>query len=65
VLLISHRLGSARLADRILVLAGGQISETGTHAELLAAGGHYAMLYHTQAAWYQVTTDDRRPTTDR
>jgi ATP-binding cassette subfamily B protein len=53
VLLISHRLGSARLADRILVLAGGQISESGTHAELLARGGHYAILYRTQAAWYQ------------
>jgi ATP-binding cassette, subfamily B, bacterial len=52
-LLISHRLGSARLADRILVLAGGRIVESGTHAELLASGGHYATLYRVQAEWYQ------------
>jgi ATP-binding cassette, subfamily B, bacterial len=53
VLLISHRLGSARLADRILVLAGGRMIEAGTHAELLASDGHYATLYRVQAAWYQ------------
>jgi ATP-binding cassette subfamily B protein len=53
VLLISHRLGAARLADRILVLQRGRIAEAGTHAELLAAGGHYAQLYRLQAAWYQ------------
>lgn len=52
VLLISHRLGSARLADRILVLEGGQIVEDGTHEQLLAAGGPYAALYQMQAAWY-------------
>jgi ATP-binding cassette subfamily B protein len=52
-LLISHRLGSARLADRILVLAGGRMVEAGTHAELLAVGGHYAALYRAQAGWYQ------------
>jgi ABC-type multidrug transport system fused ATPase/permease subunit len=33
------RLGSARLADRILVLAGGRIAEKGTHAELMQRGG--------------------------
>ena len=38
--------------------------ETGTHTELLASGGHYAMLYHTQAAWYRAN-DHRPPTTDR
>jgi ATP-binding cassette subfamily B protein len=42
--LISHRPGSARLADRILVLAGRRMSESGMHAELLANGGRYAML---------------------
>lgn len=52
VLLISHRLGSARLADRIVVLEYGQIVEEGTHAELLGRGGQYAELYAVQAEWY-------------
>jgi len=53
VLLISHRLGSARLADRILVLAGGRIVEEGSHADLLARGGRYAAMYTVQADWYR------------
>jgi ATP-binding cassette, subfamily B, bacterial len=53
VLLISHRLGSCRLADRILVLEGGCLVEEGSHADLLAAGGVYATLYQLQAEWYR------------
>jgi ATP-binding cassette subfamily B protein len=52
-LLISHRLGSARLADRILVLDNGRIVEEGSHQELIAQGGRYAELYTIQAEWYQ------------
>ena len=52
VLLISHRLGSARLADRILVLGDGSIIEEGTHADLLAQGGRYARMLGIQAQWY-------------
>jgi ATP-binding cassette subfamily B protein len=52
VLLISHRLGSARLADRILVLDDGRIVEEGTHAELMQYGGLYARMLGTQARWY-------------
>jgi ATP-binding cassette subfamily B protein len=52
VLLISHRLGSARLADRILVLDGGRIVEEGSHAELMRRGGPYARMLGTQAQWY-------------
>ena len=51
--LISHRIGSARLADRILVLEGGRIAEQGTHAALLAAGGLYARFFEAQARWYR------------
>lgn len=40
--LISHRLSSVRMADRILVHADGQLEAAGTHAELVAAGGRYA-----------------------
>jgi ATP-binding cassette subfamily B protein len=52
-LLISHRLGTIRDADRILVLAGGRLVEDGTHAALIAAGGEYARLFALQADGYQ------------
>ena len=48
--MIAHRLSTIREADQILVVDGGRIIEHGTHAELLAAGGLYADLYHTQFA---------------
>jgi ATP-binding cassette, subfamily B, bacterial len=51
-IMISHRLGSCRLADRILVLEHGRLVEAGPHAALLAADGAYAALYRMQAAWY-------------
>lgn len=53
VVLISHRLGSCRIADRVLVLRAGRLIEAGTHGELLAHGGAYAELYRLQAAWYR------------
>jgi ATP-binding cassette subfamily B protein len=51
--LISHRLGAARLSERILVLDRGRIVEDGAHSELIAAQGLYASLFRTQAGWYQ------------
>ncbi|MDR3123743.1 MAG: ABC transporter ATP-binding protein/permease [Treponema sp.] len=52
-IMISHRLASARMADRILVLDRGTIVETGSHAELSGAGGLYADMYQAQSAWYK------------
>src|SRR5579859_5935408 len=49
-LVIAHRLSTVRAADQILVVDGGQITERGTHDELLAADGAYAGLYRTQFA---------------
>nr|WP_241843827.1 MULTISPECIES: ABC transporter ATP-binding protein [Streptomyces] len=47
-LVIAHRLSTIREADQILVIDGGRVRESGTHEELLAEGGLYAELYHTQ-----------------
>ena len=47
-LVIAHRLSTILAADLILVMDQGRLVEQGTHAELLATGGLYAQLYHTQ-----------------
>lgn len=45
VLVVAHRLPTVAGVDRIVVLDHGRIAETGTHAELLAAGGRYRQLW--------------------
>ena len=52
VILVSHRLGSVRMADRILFLRQGRIVEQGTHESLMDSGGAYASMYAAQAEWY-------------
>jgi len=52
-MLISHRFSTVRMADRILVLADGEIREQGTHEELLSLSGRYAELFEMQAAGYR------------
>jgi ATP-binding cassette subfamily B protein len=51
--LISHRFSTVRMADRILVLEGGRVTEDGSHEELLRLGGRYAELFELQAAGYR------------
>ena len=50
--IVTHRMGSARIADRIVVMRGGVIDDMGTHEELMARGGLYADLVAAQAGWY-------------
>jgi len=52
-IMVSHRLGMARFADRILVLDEGVLVEDGHHDELMAANGTYARMFAAQAEWYQ------------
>ena len=55
---VSHRLSSATTADKILVLEYGELIESGTHKELMAANGKYYTLFSTQAKRYIESTDD-------
>jgi ABC-type multidrug transport system fused ATPase/permease subunit len=59
VVLISHRLSTVRQADRIVLLDGGRITESGTHEELMAKGGQYATMYALQAQRFSQGYDDR------
>ncbi|HZR28926.1 MAG TPA: ABC transporter ATP-binding protein [Terriglobales bacterium] len=52
-LLISHRFSTVRMADRIVVLHGGRITEEGSHDELATLGGRYAEMFEMQAANYR------------
>ena len=52
-LLIAHRLGPTRLADRVIVLDNGRIVEIGNPTELLQRNGKYAEMFAAQSEWYQ------------
>ena len=51
-IMITHRLGLARIADRIVVMKDGKIVENGTHGELLEKKGEYSRMWSSQAGWY-------------
>ncbi|WNS45200.1 ABC transporter ATP-binding protein [Paenibacillus sp. MMS20-IR301] len=51
-IIVTHRLGSVKLADRIIVMKAGRLVEQGTHDELISQRGEYARLYQSQEQWY-------------
>lgn len=57
-IIISHRLGSAKIADKILVLDKGKIVEQGTHYELMLKNDVYANMFNAQRSWYIVESDE-------
>ena len=54
-IIVTHRLGSVKLANRIIVMDAGEIVDTGTHEELLSHQGKYAEMWTAQAQWYERT----------
>ena len=52
-IIVTHRLASAQIADRILVIKEGRIVQDGSHDELVAAEGEYKTMYELQRQWYQ------------
>ena len=50
--IVTHRMGSAKIAERIVVMKDGEIAEIGSHDELVESGGVYAAMYAAQAGWY-------------
>ena len=58
-IVIAHRLSTVQRASRIVVIHHGRIAEDGTHDELLARGGHYALLYRLQMTGHGARNEPR------
>ena len=60
VIMIAHRLSTVVGADKIIVLDGGRVEETGTHAQLVRAGGLYARMWadYNQAAKWKISAGE-------
>lgn len=66
-ILISHRFSTAQIADQIIVVENGRISEQGSHRQLIDANGHYAEMFRIHAAAYESQNDvpSSAPTTQK
>ena len=63
-ILVSHRFSTVRMADRILLLGDGVITEAGSHSDLITQDGEYARMYRLQAAQYAEVVGGPRPGLD-
>jgi ABC-type multidrug transport system fused ATPase/permease subunit len=63
-IIISHRLASAKakMADKIIVIEGGEVASIGNHSELMKEGGLYAVMFEEQSSWYQNQKDEKDDT---
>lgn len=52
-IIVTHRMGCAKIADKIIVMGKGKIVEMGSHEELLKKSGMYCAMYKSQSQWYQ------------
>lgn len=52
-IIVTHRIGSVKIADRIVVMKDGKIAQIGTHDELISKNGEYKRMYTAQQQWYQ------------
>ena len=52
-IIVTHKLGSAKIADRVIVMDKGKIVDIGSHFELLQRKGLYADMFNSQASWYE------------
>ena len=59
-LFISHRLASTKFCDRILFLEDGQITEMGTHAQLMQKNGKYKEMFEIQSHYYKNSEEEAR-----
>lgn len=57
---ISHRFASTRFCDRIILLEDGVVKESGSHEELMAAGGQYAYMFGVQSKYYREADEDTK-----
>jgi ATP-binding cassette subfamily B protein len=57
-IIVTHRLGATKIADRVIVMDRGKIIDIGSHYELMQKDGLYAKMFHSQADWYKEVMED-------
>ncbi|MPQ43206.1 ABC transporter ATP-binding protein [Clostridium tarantellae] len=54
-IIVTHRMGTVKIADRVVVLDAGEITEVGAHEEIIKKDGKYKEMYEAQSKWYEFT----------